>query len=143
MTFMVAFDGSELAGAALDRASDLADAVGAETVAVSVVPQDSLYARERGWVEHERDYDPRAVAERLRDRAREIAPEVSFRLETLGDDVVHRDIAKQLRRTAYEMDADVVVVGSDNAGRVLSPVSSVGSTVASGSYDVFVVRSTD
>jgi hypothetical protein len=41
------------------------------------------------------------------------------------------------------MDADVVVVGSENAGRVLSPVSSVGSTVASGSYDVFVVRSTD
>lgn len=143
MTFMVAFDGSELAGAALSRASELADAVGAETVAVSVVPRDSLYARERGWVEQEREYDPRAVAEQLREQAGEIAPSANFRLEILGEDVVHRDIAKQLRRTAYEMNADVVVVGSDNAGRVLSPVSSVGSTVASGSYDVFVVRSMD
>ena len=39
---------------------------------------------------------------------------------------------------------DLVVVGSENAGRVVAPVSSVGGSVASGAdYDVLIVRSAD
>ena len=37
-----------------------------------------------------------------------------------------------------------LVVGSENAGRAVAPVSSVGGSVASGAdYDVLIVRSAD
>jgi hypothetical protein len=42
---------------------------------------------------------------------------------------------------AREVDASMVFVGSDNAGRLVSSLSSVGDTVvAEGSYDVVIVR---
>ncbi|WP_254830385.1 universal stress protein [Haloglomus salinum] len=143
MTVMVAYDGSDLSRAALRRGVELGDALDQRVVAVSVVPDDSLYAREQGWVAREPDYEPSEWAEQFATEAEQLAPDVEFRLETL-DDAHHRDVAKRLRRTAYDLGANVVVLGSDNAGRVVSPVSSVGDTVvSSATYDVYIVRSVD
>ena len=45
---------------------------------------------------------------------------------------------------ARDEDASVVFIGSDNAGSLVSSVSSVGSTVAADeAYDVFIVRHED
>ncbi|WP_254821990.1 universal stress protein [Haloglomus halophilum] len=143
MTVMVAYDGSDLSRAALRRGVELGDALGQQVVAVSVVPDDSLYAREQGWVSRETEYVPSEWAERFATEVEQLAPDAEFRLETL-DDAHPRDIAKQLRRAAYDLDAEVVVLGSDNAGRIVSPVSSVGDTVVSSPiYDVYIVRSVD
>lgn len=141
MTVMVAYDGTALARAALGRGVELGEAFEEDVVVVSVVPDDSLYAREHGWVESEREYDAEVQAEQFADEVAEIAPEAEFRLETLGD--AHpRDVAKRLRRTAYDLTANVVVLGSENAGRIVAPVSSVGDTVVSSPlYDVYIVRS--
>jgi nucleotide-binding universal stress UspA family protein len=144
MTFVVAFDGSPLAEAALRRGVELGDAVGEPVVAVSVVPRDSLYARQHGWVDDERAYDPAEQAERLRQWVADLAPEAEFRVEELRGNATQRDVAKQIRRAAYDLEATVVVIGSENAGRVFSPISSVGNTVASSEkYDVFIVRDAD
>lgn len=141
MTVMVAFDGSALSEAALRRGAELGDTLDTPLVATSVVPTDPLYARKQGWVMPEATYDPETQAESLASRVAELAPEASFNLETLGHDVGPRDVAKQLRATAYDMDAEVVVLGSENAGRVVSPVSSVADTVVSSVlYDVYIVR---
>jgi nucleotide-binding universal stress UspA family protein len=143
MTVMVAYDGSELSRAALRRGVELGNALDQQVVATSVVPEDSLYAREQGWVARESEYRPGEWAEQFATEVEQLAPDAEFRLETLGD-AHHRDVAKRLRRTAYDLDADVVVLGSENAGRIVSPVSSVGDTVVSSPvYDVYVVRSVD
>jgi nucleotide-binding universal stress UspA family protein len=143
MTFMIAFDGSTLSEAALRRGIDLGEAVDEPVVVVSVIPTDSLYARRQGWVERERAYDPAAQAEAFRERVAALAPSAEFRVSEIGDDVVPRDVAKELRKTAYDLDASVVVLGSENAGRVVAPVSSVGDTVVSSpKYDVYIVRDT-
>lgn len=45
---------------------------------------------------------------------------------------------------AYDLGAEVVVLGSANAGRIVAPVSSVGDTVVSSPlYDVYIVRDAD
>ncbi|WP_336328345.1 universal stress protein [Halovenus sp. HT40] len=50
-------------------------------------------------------------------------------------------IASEVRDFAKEHDARLVVLGSENAGRIVSNVSSVASTVtADSAYDVLIVR---
>jgi nucleotide-binding universal stress UspA family protein len=141
MTVMVAFDGSGLSAAALRRGVNMADAFDTSTVVVSVVPEDPLYAVDQGWVDDAATYEPEGRAESLALQVEAIAPDAGFELIPLGDDVVPRDVASELRSTAYDIDADIVVLGSENAGRVVAPVTSVGDTVVSSTrYDVHVVR---
>ena len=50
-------------------------------------------------------------------------------------------VANTIRRVAREVDAGVGFLGSENAGRIVVPVSSVGGSVASDTtYDVHLVR---
>lgn len=141
MTYVVAFDGSPLSEEALERATALARATEERVVAVSVVPTDDVLAEEYGLLDGD-EYDPRAAADRLREAAGDVAPRADFRAETIDAYAGKRQIARAISRIADEEDATVVFVGSENAGRVVQPVSSVGGAVASkGDYDVFIVRS--
>lgn len=141
MTYLVAFDGSDLSVAALRRATTFAAALDERVVVVSVVPTDEALAAEYDLV-GDGEYDPAGAAERLRAAARDVAPDVEFRAESVDAYAGKGLIAREITRVAREEDASVVVVGSDDAGRVVQPVSSVGGNVAStGDYDVFVVRS--
>lgn len=145
MTYLVAFDGSPLSAAALRRASTLAPAADESVVVVSVVPTDGVLAAEYDLVaDEEGEYDPATAAGRLREAARSIAPDASIRVESVDAYAGKGQIAASISRVAREVDAAVVFVGSENAGRVVRPVSSVGGAVASrGDYDVFIVRSAD
>jgi nucleotide-binding universal stress UspA family protein len=141
MTVMVAFDGSGLSVAALRRGVNIGDAFDSHVVVVSVVPEDPLYAADQGWVDDAATYDPEGRAESFALQVDAIAPDAEFVLVPLGDDVVPRDVANELRSTAYDIDADMLVLGSEDAGRVVAPVSSVGDTVVSSTrYDVHIVR---
>ena len=82
MTYLVPFDGSPLAEAALARAVEFAAALEEVVVALSVVPVDERdFAVERGWIDDGEAYDPDTVVDRLRSQVAEIAPDATFRCE--------------------------------------------------------------
>jgi len=57
---------------------------------------------------------------------------------------VTTDVVRTIREVAHEVDASIVFVGSENAGRVSTPVSSVGAPVSEDpGYDVHIVRHAD
>ncbi|WP_324664104.1 universal stress protein [Haloarcula sediminis] len=145
MTLLVPFDGSELSEAALERATDFSEFTGEDVLALTVVPDQPEYALSRNWVDAEEPFDPDAVAERFRERVADIAPEAKFRYE-VPEDVssmasITTDVTRTIRAIAHEVDASVVFIGSENAGRVSSPVSSVGAPVSEDpGYDVYIIR---
>lgn len=141
VTYLVAYDGSPLADAALERAAAHADALGEDVVVASVLPADEALAGEYGWSD-DGEYDPDTVAADLRAAALATAPDATVRIERIGPYAGRTRIARTIHDLADEHEADVVFVGSDDAGRVVEPVSSVGGAVATGTdYDVYVVRS--
>ena len=149
MTYLVPFDGSLLAEAALARAVEFAAALEEAVVALSVVPVDERdFAVERGWIDDGEAYDPDAVVDRLRSQVAEIAPDATFRCER-PEDVssvasVTTDVVRTIRVVAQEVGASIVFIGSENAGRVSTPVCSVGAPVSEDPrYDVHIVRHAD
>lgn len=145
MTLLVPFDGSPLASKALEKGSMFGDLLDEELVVLTVVPDDAEYARDRGWITEGEPFNPEAIETGIRDRASEIAPEATYRTERVSSDeptaTSTTNVVREIRRIAAEIEASVVFIGSENAGSVIAPQSSVGSPVASDQrYDVYVVR---
>lgn len=148
MVYLVPFDGSALSKAALGRARDFANHTGHELLVLTVIPPDEEYAEERGWTDPDGAFDPEALAGRLEAEVAEIAPDATFRWEeteavsTLASTTM--DVSRTIRKVAHQVEADVVFIGSENAGRVTAPVTSVGEPVSEDpAYDVFIVRHPD
>jgi nucleotide-binding universal stress UspA family protein len=96
---------------------------------------------ELGWLEAGESFDPDSAASRLSAVVREIAPRADFRALRENARLPHGAVAKRIRRLAHREGIDLVVMGSENAGRIFTPVSSVGGGVATDrSYDVILVR---
>ncbi len=141
MSFVVPFDGSELAEAALVRAVEYATALDEDVVAVSVVPERKRYARQKGWIEPDESYDVDAVIDTLREQIESLAPDVTFDYERIREFPPEEEIADHIERLALEYDPSVVFLGSENVGSVVTPLTSVGAHLAAeDAYDVFVVR---
>lgn len=137
MVFLVPYDGSDLAKRALDRAAAFAkdDAI----VALTVVPSGRYYAEMKGWA------DPTTPVEEIQSRleveVHEIAPDAECEFVRTESRPPAAKIAKIIRRQAAAHDASVVFLGSDHAGRRMSPVSSIGpSVISDASYDVYIAR---
>lgn len=148
MTLLVPFDGSELSTAALERATEFSTFRGEDLVVLTVVPDDPEYARERGWLDPEDTFDVGVIERKLRQRVLDLAPAADFRCELIEnvDPVASEttDVARRIRQAASEVGASVVFVGSENAGRISTPLTSVGSPVAdTPQYDVYIVRRRD
>lgn len=148
MSLLVPFDASELATAALERAATYGPMLDEEIVVLTVIPDDEEYAQERGWITKGEPFDADRIAEGLADRVAEVAPEATYRSTGVDSDeptaTATTNVVREIRRVAAEIEASVVFIGSENAGSVVAPVSSVGSPVASDhAYDVYVVRSSD
>lgn len=142
MTFVVPFDGSEYAEAALVRARDLGKATGESVSVITVIPRNNVeYAREKGWIGPTDAFDLEAIAETLRARVHDIAPLASFHYELCTREPSGGLIAKPVRKFARREGASMVFVGSPNAGRITTSLSSVGGRVGTDSaYDVVIVR---
>ena len=116
-----------------------------EITALSVIPDDAAYAREHGWLDADEAFAVEALADRMREQAESVAPTASFRYE-VPEDVssmasTTTDITRTIREVAHEEGASIVFIGSENAGRVSTPVCSVGSPVSEDpQYDVHIVR---
>ena len=141
MTFLVPYDGSELAEAALVRADEYAEALAEDVTVVSVVPESKRYAREKEWVDAGEPFEVREVIADLHRQVTGLSPEASFRSERVDGSATGGTIANALRRVARDVDASVVFLGSENAGRIVVPIASVGGSVAADArYDVHLVR---
>ncbi len=145
MTLLVPFDGSKLAQNALKKASTFGDLLDEEVVVLTVIPDDDEYARERGWITAGEPFDLEAIEAGMKTRAGEVATEATVRTERVSSDeptsTSTTDVVREIRRVAAEVEASVVFIGSENAGSVIAPQSSVGSPVANDQrYDVYVVR---
>ncbi|EMA00951.1 Universal stress protein family protein [Haloarcula vallismortis] len=145
MVLLVPFDGSVLSKAALTRAMEFADYREEDVTALSVIPDDAAYARERGWIDADETFAVETIADRMREQAESVAPMASFRYE-VPEDVssmasTTTDITRTIREVAHDEGASIVFIGSENAGRVSTPVCSVGSPVSEDpQYDVHIVR---
>ena len=142
MSIVVPFDGTALSKAALERASELGSALEEDVVALTVVPKSNVrYAREREWLDENQHFDTERVLARVEDQVSDVAPETEFEYELVSRYAQAGEIASKIRAKARKLDATLVVLGSDDAGRIVTRVSSVGSPVAADeAYDVMLVR---
>jgi nucleotide-binding universal stress UspA family protein len=144
MTIVAPFDGTPLSEAALQRAGELGDVFDRRVVAVTVIPNSNArYARSRGWLDDTQSFDPESVVSTLSEQVDSLVPDAAFEYEVVSRYAQAGEIASKIRRVARNKDADIVVIGSDNAGNIVSNVSSVGSSIAADqAYDVMIVRTT-
>lgn len=142
MTLIVPFDGSELAASALIRATEFGKVFDEDVLTVSVIPKDDTeYAREKGWIEENEAFDMESVISRLHQQVTELCPTAGFQYKIVDRFAPSGAIANRLRQVARNEDASMVFIGSENAGHLVTAVSSVGGTVAAGEgYDVVIVR---
>ena len=141
MTFLVPFDDSNLARAALVRAGEYAEALDEDVTVVSVIPEeDAAYARMKGWIDDDDEYSVHDVAEDLHQRVTDYQSSAAFRYER-ADMGVSSAVADEIKTVADEILPSVVFLGTDNIGEVAQPVTSVAGGVAENAeYDVHIVR---
>jgi len=146
MTLLVPFDGSDLAATALKRATEFGATRDEEVIVLTVVPDDSSFAVERGWINPGEPFDIDQLCENFEQRVAEIAPQATFRCETPAESdaltaTAIDDITRTVRRVAAELAVSIVFIGTENAGRISTPVTSVGSPLSKDpQYDVHIVR---
>ncbi|WP_080506085.1 universal stress protein [Halorubrum sp. BV1] len=142
MTLVVPFDGSELAEAALVRATEFGNVFNEDVLAVSVIPKgNTTYAREHGWIGPDEEFDLELVVSTLHEQVTDLCPSADFRHKVVDRYAPSGSISTRLRKVAREENASMVFLGSENAGHLVSALSSVGPTVATDEdYDVVIVR---
>jgi nucleotide-binding universal stress UspA family protein len=142
VTTVVPFDDTNLARAALVRATEVSDA-SEEVVALTVIPTDDReYARERGWLGPDEAFDTETIVTRLSETVEQLAPGATFEYTCVGRYAPPGQIANEVRTYAHERGARMIVIGSDSAGRIASTLGSIGRVVAAnGQYDTLIVRS--
>jgi len=144
MTYVVAFDNTPLSRTALRRAVEYGEAVGEDVVAVTAVKRDSAHAREHGWLGGDETFDVETIATNLTELVTEFDPDVELKHRTVDQYAPHGRISRAVREMAVEAGASVVFLGSDNAGRMVGGMTSVGQGVSTDDrYDVHIVRHAD
>lgn len=144
MRYLVAYDGQDLSVAALERAAEYATAMAAEIITVTVVPNDEAYARDRGWIPAGESFTFGSVTKQLRAEITDSAPAAEAKFVQASRNASPGLIASKIRGVAREVDPSVVFIGSDNAGGLVTPISSVGGTLSGmANYDVYLVRHTE
>ena len=142
MTVVVPYDGSELARAALVRAAEFGTVFDEDVLAVTVIPRGNTeYASERDWIGPNESFDRDSIVSNLREEVDEVAPDGQFRGEFVDRYARSGTIANRVRQIARENDASMLFIGSENAGHMVTSLSSVGSGIAAdGEYNVVIVR---
>jgi nucleotide-binding universal stress UspA family protein len=144
VAFVVPFDGSDLAETALVRAREFSEVLAERVVAVTVVPRGNTeYARDQGWIGHDEPFEMETVVTTLHRQALGLVTDADFNHIVVDKYAPAGTIASRLRRFAKKEDASMVFIGSDNAGRMVTGVGSVGASVgAEQTYDVVIIRNT-
>jgi nucleotide-binding universal stress UspA family protein len=151
MALLVPFDGSDLSRTALKRAAEFGEFSDEEVVALAVVPPDRDHARERGWIDPDEQFDSDRICMQLRQQAEDVAPAATFRCEETDEPggvdertTLTTEITRTIRQVAADVRASIIFIGSENAGRVSTPLTSVGNPISEDPrYDVHIVRHPD
>lgn len=156
MTFVVPYDGTQLSKTALitarlysitfeDSPNEITKLLlgdkPMEVTAICIIPESARYAREKGWIGMDEDFAPRSVAENLHREVTDLTPNANFQFKRVGGGATSGTISSRLRKTAHELEASVMFIGSENAGRIITPLSSVGSVIAADkAFDIHLTR---
>lgn len=136
MVFLVPFDGSPLADAALDRAVTYAGALGTDVVAVSLVPTGSDYAQRRRRVDPDENFAAETAASDLRRKIEEATDDAELNYEDVSA-YSASELSETIRQVARDVDASCVFLGSADTDDVVIPISELD---AGDAYDVHIVR---
>jgi nucleotide-binding universal stress UspA family protein len=139
MVFVVPFDGSPVAEAALRRAVEHGRALGRDVLAVSYVPTGAEFAERRTWIEPGEDFAVEEASASLQRKIEETtdATELVYEDATAGSPA--DGIGDAVRETAMDVGARVLFVGIAN-GSEDALETRFGSISATASYDVHLVR---
>lgn len=142
VTFVVPFDGSDLAETALVRATEFGRVLDERVLAITIIPEGNQeYSRDHGWLRAEEAYDLDTTIARVHRQVTEACPSADFQHRTVGRHAPPGRIAIEARKAAKSSDASMVFVGSENAGHVVTTRSSVGGSIAADeAYDVGIIR---
>jgi len=135
MVFLVPFDGSSCAHAALDRAVTYGAAVDRDVVAVSYVPTGDDYAERRRWVDPSEDFATDTVASDLRRKIEEATDDAEVNFENSRASPPGGGPSDEVRHPAVHADAPVVCGATADDGQVVVPIDGDGDE-----FDVHVVR---
>ena len=135
MVFLVPFDGSPRARAALDRAVTDGAALERDVVAVSYVPTGADYAERRRWVDPTEDFAVDTAADDLRRKIEEATDDAEVSFEHVSAQTPVGGLSEEVRGTARDVGATAVYVGTADDGRVVVPIGEDADD-----YDVHVVR---
>jgi nucleotide-binding universal stress UspA family protein len=79
VTFVVPFDGSDLAETALVRAREFSEVLNERVIAVTVVPKGNTeYARDHGWLRHDEPFDMESIVTTLHKQVVDLIPDADF-----------------------------------------------------------------
>ena len=136
MVFLVPFDGSPLADAALDRAVTYAEALGTDVVAVSLIPTWSDYAQRRRRVDPTEDFAAETAASDLRRKIEEATDDAELHYEDVSA-YSASELSETIQQVARDVDASVVFLGSADTDDIVVPIAELDDDDA---YDVHIVR---
>jgi len=141
MAFLVPFDGSPVAEAALSRAVEHGTALGKEVVAVSFVPTGSTYAERRKWIQPDDEFAAEAASAELRRKIEEATDDAERSFGESGAQPPDDGIIDRLQQVAQDVGATVMFVGTDAASADDRLKTPFGAVAADGAYDIHLVRS--
>jgi nucleotide-binding universal stress UspA family protein len=135
MVFLVPFDGSPPARAALDRAVSYGAALDTDVVAVAYVPTGADYVERRRWLDPTEDFVAETVADDLERKIAEATDDAERTFEYSSAQSPDGGLSEELIGTAADVDAAAVFVAGESDAEVPVPV---GADAAA--FDVHVVR---
>ncbi|WP_336325963.1 universal stress protein [Halovenus sp. HT40] len=141
MVFLVPYDGSRVARAALDRAVEHAEALDEQVIAVSFVPTGSEYAQRRKWIEPSEDFAADTAHQQLQQKIEETTDSAERTFEETGASGVHDGLAERIRQVADDVEASILFVGTNDGDDEDDVTTPFGPIAPNGKYDVHLVRS--
>ena len=142
MVLVTPYDGSTLSRTALIHAARASELYGERALAVTIVPsQNTSYAREKGWIGNDEEFDKETILSRLRGEVKEIAPEAGFEHLVVEKYAQSGMVSNRIRRLARNRDTSAIFIGSDKAGHSFIGNDSVGGQlVFEHAYDIAITR---
>jgi nucleotide-binding universal stress UspA family protein len=135
MVFLVPFDGSPPARAALDRAVRHGAALDTDVVAVAYVPTGADYVERRRWLDPTEDFVAESVANDLERKIAEATDSAERNFEYSSAQSPDGGLSAELTGTAADVSASAVFVAGESDGEV--PIT-IGEDA--NEFDVHVVR---
>lgn len=140
MTLVVPYDGGELSDVAVLRAVQFQEVLGEAVDSVTVIPHGNAeYARKKGWLDTGEPFDQEKIIERLTQNIAEVDSSIDFTPIIVDRFATRGTVANAIRKFARNHDAGFVIVGSKNAGRIVSGLTVGSSVVADTAYDTIII----